>query len=183
MVVAWLEVECGMPMYAQSVYENIKSGKALLELSDSDLSSGLAITKTMHRRKLRLAIEDYRQPSRVWVKPVTILLNCVVLKQRLCWWKFLHKNVWKCMQNRSGDAYSICTMWAQSGHILNNTWGKWSKDGTWLSIMEGTGYKQSTRKGVHKFPKNIWFQVHLFLLVHISKFVYTSSGLEIKNED
>ena len=82
MVLAWLEVECGMPMYAQSVYENIKSGKALLELSDSDLSSGLAITKTMHRRKLRLAIEDYRQPSRVWVKLVTILLNCVATKMR-----------------------------------------------------------------------------------------------------
>ena len=65
MVLAWLEVECNMPMYAHMCFENIKSGKILLELSDADLEAGLAINKTMHRRKLRLAIEDYRNPEAV----------------------------------------------------------------------------------------------------------------------
>lgn len=63
MVLAWLEVECQMPMYSQMCYENIKSGKVLLELSDSELEAGLGLVNTMHRRKLRLAIEDYRDPS------------------------------------------------------------------------------------------------------------------------
>ena len=54
-----------MPMYAHMCFENIKSGKILLELSDADLEAGLAINKTMHRRKLRLAIEDYRNPEAV----------------------------------------------------------------------------------------------------------------------
>lgn len=65
MVLAWLEVECQMPMYSQMCYENIKSGKVLLELSDAELEAGLGMGNTMHRRKLRLAIEDYRDPSSV----------------------------------------------------------------------------------------------------------------------
>lgn len=34
----------------------------LLELSDNELESGLGITHTMHRKKLRLAIEELREP-------------------------------------------------------------------------------------------------------------------------
>ena len=63
MVLAWLEVECQMSVYSQMCYENIKSGKVLLELSDSELEAGLGIMNTMHRRKLRLAIEEYRDPA------------------------------------------------------------------------------------------------------------------------
>ncbi|XP_001634468.2 kazrin isoform X3 [Nematostella vectensis] len=65
MVLAWLEVECHMPMYAQMCYENVKSGRVLLDLSDAELESGLGISNVMHRRKLRLAIEEYRDPSSV----------------------------------------------------------------------------------------------------------------------
>lgn len=63
MVLAWLEVECQMSTYSQMCYENIKSGKVLLELTDAELEAGLGIVNTMHRRKLRLAIEDYREPT------------------------------------------------------------------------------------------------------------------------
>lgn len=63
MVLAWLEVECQMSTYSQMCYENIKSGKVLLELTDAELEAGLGIANTMHRRKLRLAIEDYREPT------------------------------------------------------------------------------------------------------------------------
>ena len=62
MVLAWLEVECQMSIYSQMCYENIKSGKVLLELTDAELEAGLGIANTMHRRKLRLAIEEYREP-------------------------------------------------------------------------------------------------------------------------
>nr|XP_057939284.1 kazrin-A isoform X2 [Doryrhamphus excisus] len=59
-VQAWLEVVMAMPMYIRTCSENVKSGKVLLGLTDEDLELGLGVTSLMHRRKLRLAIEDYR---------------------------------------------------------------------------------------------------------------------------
>ncbi|GAA6092659.1 kazrin-A isoform X1 [Tachysurus ichikawai] len=58
---AWLEVIMAMPMYSRACTDNIKSGKVMLALTDTDLEAGLGISNSMHRRKLRLAIEDYRQ--------------------------------------------------------------------------------------------------------------------------
>ncbi|KAG1658781.1 Kazrin [Nymphon striatum] len=63
MVLAWLEVSLGMGLYVQKCGENVKSGKVLLELNDSELESGIGIQNHMHRRKLRLAIEEHRDPS------------------------------------------------------------------------------------------------------------------------
>ncbi|KAK3540307.1 hypothetical protein QTP70_029546 [Hemibagrus guttatus] len=60
-VQAWLEVIMAMPMYSRACTDNIKSGKVMLALTDTDLEAGLGISNSMHRRKLRLAIEDYRQ--------------------------------------------------------------------------------------------------------------------------
>ncbi|XP_073723886.1 kazrin-A isoform X3 [Misgurnus anguillicaudatus] len=59
-VQAWLEVIMAMPMYMRACAENVKSGKVLLVLTDDDLEFVLGISNSMHRRKLRLAIEDYR---------------------------------------------------------------------------------------------------------------------------
>ncbi|XP_049819963.1 kazrin isoform X2 [Aethina tumida] len=64
-VLAWLEVALGMPQYGARCAENIKSGKVLLELSDLELECGLGITHPMHRKKLRLAIEEHRHPALV----------------------------------------------------------------------------------------------------------------------
>ncbi|XP_071191071.1 kazrin, periplakin interacting protein b isoform X3 [Salvelinus alpinus] len=60
-VQAWLEVVMAMSMYLRACSENVKSGKVLLGLTDEDLELGLGISNPMHRRKLRLAIEDYRE--------------------------------------------------------------------------------------------------------------------------
>ncbi|XP_029357202.1 kazrin, periplakin interacting protein b isoform X1 [Echeneis naucrates] len=60
-VQAWMEVVMGMPMYTRACSENVKSGKVLLGLTDEDLELGLGISNPIHRRKLRLAIEDYRR--------------------------------------------------------------------------------------------------------------------------
>ncbi|XP_075237662.1 liprin protein kazrin [Lycorma delicatula] len=64
-VLAWLEIALGMPQYGPRCAENVKSGKVLLELSDLELECGLGITHPMHRKKLRLAIEEHRHPSLV----------------------------------------------------------------------------------------------------------------------
>ncbi|XP_023287561.1 kazrin [Orussus abietinus] len=64
-VLAWLEVALGMPQYGPRCAENVKSGKVLLELSDSELEAGLGVTHPLHRKKLKLAIEEHRHPSLV----------------------------------------------------------------------------------------------------------------------
>ncbi|XP_029726619.1 kazrin isoform X3 [Aedes albopictus] len=64
-VLAWLEVALGMPQYSARCAENVKSGKVLLELSDAELESGLGTSHPMHRKKLRLAIEEQRRPELV----------------------------------------------------------------------------------------------------------------------
>lgn len=77
------------------------NGQVLLELSDADLEVGLGVTQPMHRKKLRLAIEERRRPDLVrnptigqlthaWVaaewlpdlglSQVQILLICGVIK-------------------------------------------------------------------------------------------------------
>lgn len=64
-VLAWLEIALGMPQYGPRCAENVKSGKVLLELSDVELECGLGIVHPMHRKKLRLAIEEHRHPALV----------------------------------------------------------------------------------------------------------------------
>ncbi|GAB1605453.1 kazrin-like isoform X2 [Argonauta hians] len=80
-VLTWLEVVLTMPMYGKMCSRNIKSGKVLLGLSDSELASALSITSSMHRRKLRLAIEEKRNPNDVkFVKAVEMDHNWVCEK-------------------------------------------------------------------------------------------------------
>ncbi|XP_024085812.1 kazrin isoform X4 [Cimex lectularius] len=62
-VLAWLEIALGMPQYGPKCTQNIKSGKVLLELSDGELEIGLGVQHPMHRKKLRLAIEEHRNPG------------------------------------------------------------------------------------------------------------------------
>uniref|UniRef100_A0AAV2M852 SAM domain-containing protein n=1 Tax=Knipowitschia caucasica TaxID=637954 RepID=A0AAV2M852_KNICA len=60
-VQAWLDLVLGMSMYSRACADNVKSGKVLLGMTDDDLEHGLGISNCLHRRKLRLAIEDYRR--------------------------------------------------------------------------------------------------------------------------
>lgn len=62
-VLAWLEVALGMPQYSARCAENVKSGKVLLELNDGELETGLGLAHPMHRKKMRLAIEEQRRPD------------------------------------------------------------------------------------------------------------------------
>lgn len=64
LIAAWLEIGLGMPKDCiRFCSENVKSGKVLLELTDAELESGLGATHPMHRKKLRLAIEEQRRPD------------------------------------------------------------------------------------------------------------------------
>lgn len=73
-IIAWLEVALGMPKDCLRLCsENVKSGKVLLELSDAELESGLGATHPMHRKKLRLAIEEQRRPELIRFPTITQL--------------------------------------------------------------------------------------------------------------
>ncbi|XP_014103600.2 kazrin isoform X2 [Bactrocera oleae] len=72
-VLAWLEVALGMPQYSTRCAENVKSGKVLLELNDGELEAGLGLVHPMHRKKLRLAIEEQRRPELVRYPMITQL--------------------------------------------------------------------------------------------------------------
>ncbi|KAK6321686.1 hypothetical protein J4Q44_G00086620 [Coregonus suidteri] len=82
-VQAWLEFVMAMSMYIRACSENVKSGKVLLGLTDEDLELGLGISNPMHRRKLRLAIEDYREAEAGQGPHQTSLLLAIQLLQLL----------------------------------------------------------------------------------------------------
>lgn len=56
----WVVRVLGMTQYGRAVADNIKSGAVLLQLKDSDMEKTLAIKDALHRRKLRLAIDELR---------------------------------------------------------------------------------------------------------------------------
>ncbi|XP_072035835.1 kazrin-like isoform X2 [Amphiura filiformis] len=65
MIVSWIEVNMCLPQYSERCAENIKSGRVLLGLSDQELEQGMGIDNVLHRRKLRMAIEEQRNPADV----------------------------------------------------------------------------------------------------------------------
>lgn len=52
-----------MPQYISTVRQYVTSGHAMLALTNTDIEKRLMITHPFHRRRLRLAIEDLRNPS------------------------------------------------------------------------------------------------------------------------
>lgn len=68
MVVAWLEKIMCLPEYSKACAENVKSGQVLLGLSDSEIEAGMGVTKPLHKRKLRLAIDEHRYPNQRYSK-------------------------------------------------------------------------------------------------------------------
>ncbi|XP_041479895.1 kazrin-like isoform X4 [Lytechinus variegatus] len=80
MVVAWLELTMCLPQYSKACAENIKSGKVLLGLSDSELDTGMGVTNVLHRRKLRLAIDQNKVPSECKFPKAADLDHCWVAR-------------------------------------------------------------------------------------------------------
>lgn len=48
------------PHASRALSAHLSGAQVLLSLSDEDLELGLGVCSSLHRRKLRLAIEDYR---------------------------------------------------------------------------------------------------------------------------
>lgn len=60
---AWLELDVQMPCYGPACADNIKSGRVLLGMTNTELDSVLGLQSPLHRRKLRLAIDELRHPD------------------------------------------------------------------------------------------------------------------------
>lgn len=53
----------GMTQYSGAIRDHVTTGNAMLALSDSDMEKKLGVANALHRRKLRLAIEEKRRPD------------------------------------------------------------------------------------------------------------------------
>lgn len=53
----------GMSQYSGAIRDHVTTGNAMLALSDSDMEKKLGVANALHRRKLRLAIEEKRRPD------------------------------------------------------------------------------------------------------------------------
>ena len=67
-----LPLSSGMAQYTTTVREHVATGNAMLALSDSDMEKKLGVANPLHRRKLRLAIEEQRRPDRSGVASVCV---------------------------------------------------------------------------------------------------------------
>ena len=65
MLYTYFSYYTGMGQYVTAVREHITTGNALLAISDSDMDKKLGVANPLHRRKLRLAIEEQRRPDRL----------------------------------------------------------------------------------------------------------------------
>jgi hypothetical protein len=62
-IIAWMEVTVGMPQYISTMRQYVTSGHALLALTNTDMEKRLGINHPLHRRRLRLAVEQLRGKS------------------------------------------------------------------------------------------------------------------------
>ena len=53
-----------MSQYTAAVREKAPSGQAMLSLSETDMEKKLGIVNPLHRRKLRLAIDEQKDPAK-----------------------------------------------------------------------------------------------------------------------
>lgn len=61
---SWLESIGMLPFQVKSALRTLKSGKTLLAMSDSELERTFGLNNPLHRRKLRLAIDDLKFPEK-----------------------------------------------------------------------------------------------------------------------
>ena len=54
-----------MGQYVAAIRDRVTTGNAMLALSDAEMDKKLGVTSVLHRRKLRLAIEEQRRPDRL----------------------------------------------------------------------------------------------------------------------
>ena len=74
-----------MPRYVPTVRERVTSGHAMLALSNADMEKRLSMPHPLHRRRLRLVIEEQRGPQKGYVDH-----SCYVCVRELfvCLWLF-----------------------------------------------------------------------------------------------
>jgi len=62
-VAVWLDLHMHMSQYVGPSLENVKSGKVLLGLSECEIEKELGMEKQLHKRKLIMALNEFRNPN------------------------------------------------------------------------------------------------------------------------
>lgn len=78
-VAVWFELHMHMSQYVRGSIENVKSGKVLLGLSECEIERDLNMDKNLHRRKLMLALNEFRNAN-------TTLTNMSAAGHLDHWW-------------------------------------------------------------------------------------------------
>lgn len=63
-VKTWLESIGMLPFQVKNAMKTLKNGKSLLAMNDNELERTFALNNSMHRRKLRLAIDELKSPEK-----------------------------------------------------------------------------------------------------------------------
>lgn len=64
MIKLWLTKLGMLPAQIKNAMKHIKNGKSFISLSDSDLEKIFLINNGIHKRKLKLAMEDLKNPEK-----------------------------------------------------------------------------------------------------------------------
>jgi len=60
----WLQSIGMLPFQVKNAMKFISNGKSLIQMNDAELEKAFALNNSMHRRKLRLAIDDLKSPEK-----------------------------------------------------------------------------------------------------------------------
>jgi hypothetical protein len=62
----WLESIGMLPTHIKNALKYLKNGRALLNLTENDLENVFFISNQMHKRKIKLALDELKHPSDKW---------------------------------------------------------------------------------------------------------------------
>ena len=91
MIKMWLSSIGMLPVQIKNALKHIRNGKALVNLSDGELEKMFLITNSLHKRKLKLAIDDLKYPEKWFV-----CFHFVIMKLEL---KVLQNYKFNCFLN------------------------------------------------------------------------------------
>ncbi len=75
MVKAWLTQLGFLPAQVRNAMRHVRSGKALISLSESELEKLLLINNGLHRRKVKLALEELKSPEKCKYEKLSEITN------------------------------------------------------------------------------------------------------------
>jgi hypothetical protein len=74
-VKVWLESIGMLPFQIKNAMKFVKNGKSLTSMTDGELEKAFALNNSIHKRKLRLAIDELKYPEKWYIKKKQFFFN------------------------------------------------------------------------------------------------------------